>query len=168
MKKKNLTFQLLITLLAAMLLTVSTIGCGKSGIKKNSNNSKSNDIEKFSTAFFTECNLPYQKLNRSDVQNTPEEYLFYINDGVVYRTLNDYGVVLVRREYLKEEGERRTTDYSGELYRLFQEDDVDCLKISASGNYALLALPASIPDWENDTVITLFMNYAKNYSDSGQ
>ncbi len=160
--KKLKTIRLKLTAVV-MFLTVLTVGCGKSDIKKTVNDNHPSQTEEFSTKFFTECNLPYQKITQADVQNTPDEYLFYINKGIVYHTLNDYNVVIVNRDDLNEGEGKRETEYNGELFQLFEDDNVDMLKISASGDYALLALPSAVPDWENNTVIVSFMQYSKQY-----
>ena len=62
-----------------VLSTLLTASCGKNdSIKRNKVENLSSELEKFSTAFFYDCNLPYEKLHESDVQNSAEEYLFYI------------------------------------------------------------------------------------------
>lgn len=152
-------------MLAAALLfsTLLTISCGKSEIRKSKYGNEDNQTEKFCTDFFTDSNLPYTKLKPSDVENTPDEYLFYIPGGIVFRTLNDYDVVITQRSNLNEAEEAKERNYSGELYALFGEDSVDRLKMAASEDYALLTLPATIPDWESNTVIAAFMEYTGHY-----
>ena len=149
---------------SAVLLTLLTVSCGKSNnIKKNKVENSTPNTEKFSTDFFYNCNLPYEKLQLTDVQNNAEEYLFYIPNGSVYRTLNDYAVVIVARSDIREESDKIGTDYSGELYQIFEDDNIDLLKFSAAGDYAIMAVPSAIPNWEEDQVIVSFMEYAANY-----
>ena len=119
-----------------------------------------NTTEMFAEDFFTNANLSFEKIKQSDVQNTSDEFLFYIPNGVVYRTTGDYCVVIVAREELRESPELAGTDYSGELYRVFEDDGMDLLRYCAAGNYALMALPSTIPDWEDNEMIASFMTYA--------
>jgi hypothetical protein len=81
----------------------------------------------------------------------------------VYRTLNDYTVVIVERSELRESEAQIGIDYSGELYNIFEGDEIDVLQYSACGDYAIMASLITIPDWSNDEVITDFMEYAANY-----
>ncbi len=153
-----------ILIATVIFLTVLTVSCGKSGeIKKTSVESLSDRTEKFSIEFFNECNLPYQQLKETDVQNTADEYLFYIPNGKVYRTLNDCAVVIVERSEIRETEEQAAKDYSGELYNVFENDDIDVLKYSACGDFAIMCSLSSIPDWEDSEIITGFMEFAKDY-----
>ena len=141
--------------------TVLTTGCGKSKVRTNiHDNDSKQTTEEFCESFFNDNNLPYQKLTMSDVDNTPDEYLFYINDGIVYRTLNDYCIVIVNRKNLSEADDKTGKNYCGENYSLFEGDNVDILKISAAGEYAVLSMPSTIPDYQNNAVIKAFMNYS--------
>lgn len=151
-------------LIMAVILTISTAGCGKkSSVRKNIQQNETVGVEKFAEDFFFNCNLPYEKIKESDVQNTADEYLFYISDGVVYRTVGDCAVVIVERVHLRERDELAGTNYSGELYKIFEDDDIDLLKYSACGDYALMASLNSISNWEESEIITSFMNYAAEY-----
>lgn len=152
-----------ILLSIVFLLTVLTVGCGKNDIKKNKVEDPEVSTTAFANDFFYNCNLPSQIVHLNDVQNTPDEYLFYIEDGVVYRTLNDYVIVIVERNKIRESEEQKSSNYSGALYQLFEDDEIDILKYSASGEYALMAIPSTIPDWENDEVIIAFMSYSASY-----
>ena len=165
MKSKHspLRINLSVLILSLLFLTILTTGCGKSEIKRNYNAGESSDTEEFCTAFFTQSNLPFSRLSTSDVQNTPSEYLFYIKGGIVYRTLNDYEIVITARKNINESDEKKGKFYSGELYRIFEDDEIDLLRISAAGNYAILASPSSIPDWENNQIILLFVEFAEHY-----
>lgn len=159
--QRGIRFILALLLLLSTLLTAS---CGKSdSVKRNKVENSSSELEAFSTAFFYDCNLPYEKLHESDVQNSAEEYLFYIPNGVVYRTLHDYAVVIVARSDIREADDKIGTDYSGELYQIFEDDEFDLLKYSAAGEYAIMTAPSTISDWEEDEVITAFMEYAPKY-----
>lgn len=145
-----------------MLFTVSTAGCGKNNdFQRNIANQTELSTDEFAEKFFTECELPYRKISASEVQNTPEEYLFYIHNGSVYRTLNDYAVVIVARKEIKETDEQKGGNYNDAFYQLFEEDEVDLLRCCASGKYALMALPSAIPDWETNEIVTKFMEYAE-------
>lgn len=149
----------------AALLTLLTASCGKSdSIKKNQVENFASDTEAFSTNFFYDCNLPYEKIQSTDVENSVEEYLFYIPNGLVYRTLNDYAVVIVARSDIREPSDKIGTDYSGELYQIFEDDEYDLLKYSAAGDYAIMAAPSTISNWDEDDVITAFMEYAPHYT----
>lgn len=149
---------------AVMLSTLLTASCGKNdSIKRNKVENAAVSTEQFSTDFFYDCNLPYEKLQSNDVLNSAEEYLFYIPNGSVYRTLHDYAVVIVARSNIREPSDKIGTDYSGELYQIFEDDAFDFLKYSAAGDYAIMAAPSSIPNWEEDEVITAFMEYAAHY-----
>lgn len=147
-------------------LTFLTVGCGKDDIKKNKFENPEDSTTAFAADFFYNCNLPNQIVHLNDVQNTPDEYLFYIEDGVVYRTLNDYVIVIVERNKIRESETQKSSNYSGELYQLFEDDEIDILKYSASGEYALMAVPSTIPDWENDEVITAFMSFSADYQNN--
>ena len=143
--------------------TVLTTGCGKSSVKTNVYNGNEAEMtEKFCESFFSDSNLPYTKITLSDVNNTPDEYLFYINGGKVYRTLNDYCVVIVNRRNITESEQKKGKNYCGEIYHLFGEESTDILKISATGEYAILSMPSTIPDYENNVVIQSSMNYSTN------
>lgn len=164
MKTFNNVCRKIILILMSMLLIILTGSCGKkSDIKKNKVENQTDKVEKFSTDFFYNCNLPYEKLQATDVQNTADEYLFYIKNGVVYRTLNDYVVVIVERINIRETEEQVGMDYSGEIYEIFEYDDIDVLKYSACGDYAIMASLSTIPDWSQNEIITAFMEYAANY-----
>lgn len=148
----------------ALLSTLLTASCGKDDtIKRNKVENGASKLEKFSTSFFYDCNLPYEELHDTDVQNSAEEYLFYIPNGLVYRTLHDSAVVLVARSDIREPSEKIGTDYSGELYQIFEDDTFNLLKYSAAGEYAIMASPSEISRWEEDEVITAFMEYAPHY-----
>lgn len=156
--------RIILIAMMSLLLTLLTASCGKNeNIKKNKVENSTSSTEEFSTGFFNKCNLPYEKLHSTDVQNTAEEYLFYIPNGSVYRTLNDCAVVIAARSDIKEDPEKIGTNYSGQIYQIFEDDNVDLLKYSASGNYVIMALPSAIPNWEEDQIITSFMEYAANY-----
>lgn len=162
-QQSNVKKRVVVALLM-VLFTFLTASCGKKdGVKKNKVENIVPDTDTFATQFFYDCNLPYEKMNASDVQNGVEEYLFYIPNGSVYRTLHDYAVVIVNRSELREPEERVNTNYSGEIYQIFEDDEIDVLKYSASGDYAIMASPSAIPDWENDEVITAFMEYSIHY-----
>lgn len=164
MKTFNNVCRKIVLILMSMLLIILTVGCGKSNdVKKNKVENTINKVEQFSTDFFYNCNLPYQKLQATDVQNTVDEYLFYIENGAVYRTLNDYVIVIVERSNIRENEDQIGTNYSGEIYKIFEYDDVDVLKYSASGDYAIMASLSTIPDWSQNEIITAFMEYAANY-----
>lgn len=151
-------------IIMAVFLTLSTIGCGKKDeIKKNNIENSTEKVEKFSTEFFNKYNLPYQQLKLTDVENTADEYLFYIENGVVYRTINDYVVVIVDRSQIREEEDQIGRNYSGEIYNIFEDDNVDVLKYSACGNYAIMSSLSTIPDWSESEIIISFMEFAENY-----
>lgn len=164
MKVINNTFRSGILIATVIFLTVLTVSCGKSGeIKKTSVENQNDRTEKFSTAFFNEYNLPYQQLKITDVENTADEYLFYIPNGRVYRTLNDYAVVIVERSEIRETDEQTAKNYSGELYNVFENDDIDVLKYSACGDFAIMCSLSTIPNWDENEIITGFMEFAKDY-----
>lgn len=164
MKKINNACGKAVLTLMAMLLIVLTGGCGKKDkqISDKVENQLSK-VEKFSTDFFNNCNLPYQKLQITDVQNTADEYLFYISGGAVYRTLSDCSVVITERKNIRETAEQIGTNYSGEIYHIFEGDDIDVLKYSACGDYAIMTNLSAISDWSQNEIITSFMNYAADY-----
>lgn len=143
--------------------TILTAACGKSEIKRSKFGNEESTTLAFCSAFFTESNLPYKKLTQAEVQNTADEMLFYIQGGIVYRTLNNCNIVITERSNLRESDEYKGKKYSGELYRIFEDDEVDLLKIAASGEYALLVLPSSIPDYENDQIIISFLQFGEEY-----
>ena len=150
-------------ILAATLIlsTLSATGCGKeTAIVKNKVESVDNTTETFAEGFFEQSNISYEKIKLSDVQNTSDEFLFYIVNGVVYRTTGDYCVVIVARKELRESPEQAERNYSGELYQVFEDDDIDLLKYCAAGDYALMTLPSTIPDWDENEMIDAFMAYA--------
>lgn len=154
-------------ILAATLIlsTLSVTGCGKeTAIVKNKVESVDNTTETFAESFFEQSNISYEKIKLSDVQNTSDEFLFYIADGVVYRTTGDYCVVIVARKELRESPDQVESNYSGELYQVFEDDEIDLLKYCAAGDYALMALPSTIPDWEDNEMIAAFMAYASQKS----
>lgn len=160
-KEKKLTvFFLICSLIFSTLLTS---GCGKNDVVKIIHQNDVNDTESFCQQFFTKYNFPYQKIYQKNVQNTPEEYLFYIKDGIVYRTINDYYVIIVNRNSLSESDEKKKQDYSGELYRIFEEDEYDLLMITAYKDYAILNLPSAIPDYLNSELIQSFIEFASKY-----
>ena len=161
MLKEKIRILAVIMILFSTLLTSS---CGKNQITTNIHESGSGETEEFCEAFFTENYFPYQKINRTDVQNTPEEYLFYIKDGIVYRTLNDYFVVIVNRTSLSESEEKRKTNYTGEIYQIFEGDNYDILLISTRGSYAILSLPSAIPAYENSELIKAFNHFDYKHS----
>lgn len=148
----------------AVFSIISTAGCGKNsdGSYTKSENSTSK-VENFAVEFFNKYNLPYQRLNSTDVENTADEYLFYIDDAVIYRTLNDYVVAIVERSNIRETEEQLSKDYSGELYNVFENDSVDVLKYSACGDFAIMCSLSTIPNWEDSEVIADFMEFAANY-----
>ena len=148
-----------------LLCTLSTAGCGKeTAVVKNKVESVDNTTEQFAEGFFIQSNFSYEKVKITDVQNTPDEFLFYISNGVVYRTTGDYCVVIVARTELRESPEQAEKDYSGELYQVFEDDSIDLLKYCAAGDYALMALPSTIPDWDENDMIDAFMTYASEKS----
>ncbi len=151
---------------AITLLTILTTSCGKNEVvKKNQVENTALQTEAFAEQFFYNCNFPYQKLQSSEIQNGSEEYLFYIPNGAVYRTWNDYAVVIVARCDIHENETQAATNYSGDLYQIFEDDEADLLKICAAGDYAMMAHPSTIPNWEEDDVVTAFIKYASNYKD---
>lgn len=155
---------LVLLAIAALLSTLLTASCGKHDtIKRNRVENSASTLAAFSTDFFYDCNLPYEELHENDVQNSAEEYLFYIPNGLVYRTLHDYAVVIVARSDIREPSDKIGTNYSGELYQIFEDDAFDLLKYSAAGDYAIMAAPSAISNWEEDEVITAFMEYAPQY-----
>ncbi len=146
---------------AVILCTLSSTGCGKkTAVVKNKVESVDNTTEAFAVSFFEESNISYEKMKLSDVQNTSDEFLFYIPNGAVYRTTGDYCVVIVARKELRESAEQKGRDYSGELYQVFEDDSIDLLKYCAAGEYALMALPSTIPNWEENEIIAAFMEFA--------
>ena len=151
-------------IIVAILLTVLTASCGKSSeVNKTDVKNSTGDTEIFAEAFFTEYNLPYQQLKVTDVENTADEYLFYIPNGQVYRTLNDCAVVIVKRSEIRETEEQTAKNYSGELYNIFEDNDIDVLKYSACGYFAIMCSLSSIPNWDENEVISGFMEFAKDY-----
>ncbi|MGN0475172.1 MAG: hypothetical protein ACI4IJ_08795 [Acutalibacteraceae bacterium] len=151
-------------IIAAILLTVLTASCGKSSeVNKTDVKNSTDETEIFAAAFFTEYNLPYQQLKVTDVENTADEYLFYIPNGQVYRTLNDCSVVIVKRSEIRETEEQSAKNYSGELYNIFEDNDIDVLKYSACGDFAIMCSLSSIPNWDENEVISGFMEFAKEY-----
>lgn len=164
MKVINNAFRSGIFIISVVLLTVLTVSCGKSsGIKKPNVENSTDRTEIFAEAFFNQYNLPYQQLKVTDVENTADEYLFYIPNGKVYRTLNDCAVVIVERINLRETEEQAAKDYSGELYNVFENDDIDVLKYSACGDFAIMCSLSSIPSWDENEIISGFMEFAKKY-----
>lgn len=149
-------------ILITIFCTIYTVSCGKTETIHNRQVEKSSiETEAFAEQFFLESNLPYEKINSTEMLTGADEYVFYIPNGVVYRTLHDSIVVIVARKELHEPSERIGTDYSGELYPVFDGEDSPLLRYSAAGDYVIMASPESIPDWEDDDVIYAFMEYAK-------
>ena len=149
--------------LFVLFCTFSAAGCGKDRtIVNNKVESVDNATSSFAENFFTQSNLPYQKLSLNDVQNSSDEFLFYIPNGEVYRTTGNYTVVIVARKELRETPEQKKMDYSGALYQIFEEDSIDLLKYCAAGQYALMTLPSTIPDWDENELIEAFMTYASD------
>lgn len=148
-----------------LFCTLLTVSCGKNdSFQKHTASQSPPTTEAFAESFFTENNFPYQKLQSNDILLGKEEYLFYIQGGAVYRTTQDYAVVIVARSELHEEENRRGTDYSGELYPLFEDDAIDQLKYCAAGQYALMTDPSTIPDWNENELVEAFMAYAAAHS----
>lgn len=144
-----------------LFCTLLTVSCGKKdSFQKNQLADAPLTTEAFAEQFFTENNFPYQQLRSNEMQNSTDEYLFYISNGAVYRTVGDYAVVIVARSEIREPEEKRGTDYSGELYQIFEDDDIDLLKYCAAGQYALMAVPSTIPDWEENELVEAFMTFA--------
>ncbi len=164
MKVINNAGRIIMSVMMAVLLTILTASCGKdSEIKRTNVENLGSRTQVFSTGFFNKYNLPYQKLSMVDVENTADEYLFYIPKGEVYRTLNDYVVVIVERSAIRESEELVGKDYSGELYNIFENDSVDVLKYSACGDFAIMCSMGTIPNWEQSEIIANFMEFAKDY-----
>lgn len=164
MKVFNSSAVKIFLIISAVFSIISTVGCGKnSEVKYNKIKDSTSKVEKFAVDFFNEYNLPYQQLNSTDVENTVDEYLFYIDNAAVYRTLNDYVVAIVERIDIRETEEQSGQNYSGELYNVFENDDVDMLKYSACGDFAIMCSLSTIPNWEDNEVITNFMEFAEKY-----
>lgn len=164
MKVINNAGRIIISVMTVVLLTVLTVSCGKdSEIKRTNVENLGSRTQVFSTEFFNKYNLPYQKLSIVDVENTADEYLFYIPKGEVYRTLNDYVVVIVERREIRESEDLVGKDYSGELYNIFENDSVDVLRYSACGDFAIMCSISTIPNWEESEIIANFMEFAKDY-----
>ena len=70
-------------------------------------------------------------------------------------------MVIVARTELRESPEQAEKDYSGELYQVFEDDSIDLLKYCAAENYELMALPSTIPDWDDNDMIDVFMKKKK-------
>lgn len=153
----------MLILLAVFLFLFA--GCGKqNSIKRNKAVPVNQEVSAFAESFFFECNYAGQKLSLKDVQNTADEFLFYIPDGVVYRTTGNYCILIAKRESIREPEDKKGTDYSGELYQIFDEDSIDILKYCAAGDYVLMAVPSTIPDWDDNDMIADFMEYAASYT----
>lgn len=149
-------------ILIAMFCTVCTVSCGKTEtVHHKQVENASIETEVFAEQFFLDSNLPYEKINSTEMLTGADEYVFYIPNGVVYRTLHDSIVVIAARKDLHEPSDKVGTDYSGELYPVFDGDDSPLLKYSAAGDYAIMASSESIPDWDDDDVIYAFMDYAR-------
>ncbi len=156
----------------AMFLTLFSTGCGKSSSSSDGESSDTGEVSEtraqiFAENFFNDCNLSYEKLTKTDVANTADEYLFYVDGGVVYRTVNDYVVMIVERSELDETDEQAASNYSGEIYSLFGNNSADVLKYSASGDFAIMCSIYTIPNWDENEVISAFMEYAASYGESG-
>lgn len=147
--------------LPLLFCTLLTVSCGKKdSFQKNQLEDVPLTTEAFAEQFLTENNFPYQQLRSNEMQNSTDEYLFYIPNGAVYRTVGDYTVVIVARSEIREPEEKRGTAYSGELYQIFEDDDIDLLKYCAAGQYALMAVPSTIPDWEENELVEAFMTFS--------